>query len=143
MDSATTRALSQRYGDVINFYFIPENQAALIQYGSRDVAANAQKSLNNFAMGNTTLRADFISDIDAQKAISQLSSQAFQQNSTPVNTSQWSQAPPTSFQPTSGSNRTGEIWGHVSNPWSGSNLWGDAAAADQNCNPLLSNLGLD
>ncbi|XP_005093845.1 trinucleotide repeat-containing gene 6B protein isoform X2 [Aplysia californica] len=150
LDSATVRALCAQHGNLTNF--IPQGQAALVQYTGRDLAYNAVQRLNNFQVGNTIIGAELISENEAQRAVSQIPPPQPSPAMPHINASQWSHAPPT-FQ--SGGARGGDPWGngmhghqHMSkfgsvggDPWGGSGLWSDMnSMADHNSNQLLSNI---
>lgn len=137
MDSATVRALCQRHGEVLQFSYFADDQAAAVQYRSRDLAYHAQRALNNFQMGSSIILAEFLNEFDAQRLISQMPPPLPQPNA--MNTSQWSQAPPASFQ--QGNNRSGQIWSQGNSTWTGSNLWDGSGMGDHNSNhPILSNI---
>jgi len=157
LDAATIRALCAQHGNLTKF--IPQGQAALVQFSSRDQAFNAVQRLNNFNIGNTVIGAELIGENEAQRAVSQIPPPQPNSAMPPMNASQWSHAPP-SFQ-NSGVNRGGDPWGNPSmqsghqqqmpnkfgsvggDPWSGSSggLWGDMnSMGDHNSNQLLNNI---
>ncbi|KAH9519740.1 hypothetical protein Btru_070793 [Bulinus truncatus] len=139
MDSATLRSLCSQHGTLTNFYYVAQAQLALVQYSSRDASLNAQQRLNNFAMGSSIITADFISEADAQRYVSQIPHP--QPNVLPpMNTSPWSQAPPSApFQ-------RGDPWGnsmHAAQPlskYNGVEPWNMWDISDHNSNPILNNI---
>lgn len=139
MDSATVRALCQRHGEMLQFSYLADGQVALIQYGSREVALNAQRALNNFQMGSSIIVAEFVNELEAQRLIAQMPPPPPQPSAmAQMNASHWSQAPPTAFQ--QGTSRSGQIWSQGSNAWTGSAFWDVSSMGDHNSNPILSNI---
>ncbi|BFZ18137.1 hypothetical protein BsWGS_21176 [Bradybaena similaris] len=146
VDPNTVRALCAQHGALLSFYTVAQGQLALVQYSSREIAFGAQQRLNNFQMGTSIMTAEFIGEADAQRFTAQMPPPQ-PTGLPPMNTSPWSQAPPsTPFQ--NAGIRGGDPWSNsmLSQPSSkfasaGENLWGLWDRSDHNLNPLSNILG--
>ena len=136
------RALCNQYGPVTNFYHVAPHQLALVQFGTREAAYAAYQGLNNFRMGNAIISADFIGEAEAQRLTAQIPPPQ-PILAPPMNTSPWSQAPPSAPFATSGGRMT-DPWGNSvfgAQSYSkfgsgGSDLW-DMADHNSNLNNIL------
>ncbi|GFO04335.1 trinucleotide repeat-containing gene 6c protein [Plakobranchus ocellatus] len=142
IDSSTVRALCNQYGSINNFYYVAHLQLALVQFGTREAAFTALQGLNNFRMGNAIISAEFIGENDAQRLTAQIPPPQ-PGVAPPMNTSPWSQAPPSAPFQTTGSRMT-DPWGNSvfsAQPFSkissgGSDLW-DMTDHNSNLNNIL------
>lgn len=109
------------------FYRSAQYNYALIRYNSKEEAQKAQRALNACALGGTTILADFVSDVDAQRLMEQKQqpppwggvwSQA------PNHSQQYDYRPPSSAPAPALYKNDGNHWNMGSGgPWSGGGLW--------------------
>ncbi|CAL1529889.1 unnamed protein product [Lymnaea stagnalis] len=136
---STFRSFCARPGSYNNFFYhVP---MALVQYSSGELAMKAQQQLNNQPLGSAIINAEFIGENDAQRLASQFPPP---QPSVlpPMNTSPWSQAPPSALYQNSG---RGDPWGNSMQSGQpmkqfGSEAWNLWDMNDHNSNPLLNNI---
>ncbi|XP_052791061.1 protein Gawky-like isoform X2 [Mya arenaria] len=70
-DGSTLRTLCMQHGPLQQFYLNLNRGEALVKYRSMDEASKAQKALNHCLLGNTTIMAQSVSEMDAMQYIEQ------------------------------------------------------------------------
>ncbi|GFR99788.1 trinucleotide repeat-containing gene 6C protein [Elysia marginata] len=111
LNSSTVRSLCSQYGPVNNFYPVPHQQLALIQFSTREAAFAAVAGLNKICIMDSSISAEIIGEADAQRLTAQIPPPQ-PTAAPPMNSSPWSQAPPAAPFPTGG--------GRMADPWANS-----------------------
>ena len=126
IDGSTLRTLCMQHGPLQYFYLNLSNGQALVKYRAPEEAIKAQKSLNTCLLGNTTIVAEFVSEIEAQRLEQQLSAMS--------GPSQWSQGGggrQSGVISGGGGNVRHDSWGSstpVSSSLAGTGMWGNSGA---------------
>lgn len=121
IDGSVLRTLCMQHGPLQCFFVNAAHGQALVKYSTKDEAMKAQNSLNECPLGNTTIRAEFVSDTDAMHFVEQ-------QNAISA-PSQWSQSAQIGGNRQSAfglpSQRSSDVgnW-NMSSGSSGSSMWG-------------------
>ncbi|XP_045211672.1 trinucleotide repeat-containing gene 6C protein-like isoform X3 [Mercenaria mercenaria] len=123
IDGSTLRTLCMQHGPLQYFYLNLAHGQALVKYRSTEEAVKAQKSLNTCLLGNTTIVAEFVSEVEALRFVEQQSAMS-------AGPSQWSQMGQPR-QSTAIGNQRQEMsmsWG-VNPPtsMSGTGMWGNSS----------------
>lgn len=144
IDGSTLRTLCMQHGPLQYFYLNLAHGQALVKYNSTEEAVKAQKSLNTCLLGNTTIVAEFVSELEAHRFVEQQSAMSsgpsqWSQMGKPRQSnaignqrqdmSSWGVTPPTSMSGTG-------MWGNSSGGSSGG-LWDNM---EDNHNNLLGNM---
>lgn len=144
IDGSTLRTLCMQHGPLQYFYLNLAHGQALVKYKSTEEAVKAQKSLNTCLLGNTTIVAEFVSELEAHRFVEQQSAMS-------SGPSQWSQmGQPRQSNAIGNQRQDMSSWG-VTPPtsMSGTGMWGNSSGAssgglwdnmEDNHNNLLGNM---
>ncbi|OTF80822.1 RNA binding domain containing protein [Euroglyphus maynei] len=67
IDGSTLKTLCLQHGPLSLFHMVLNHGVAIVRYSHRDQAFKAQSALNNCVLGNTTIIADFPTEIEIQQ----------------------------------------------------------------------------
>ncbi|XP_060584662.1 trinucleotide repeat-containing gene 6C protein-like isoform X2 [Ruditapes philippinarum] len=123
IDGSTLRTLCMQHGPLQYFYLNLAHGQALVKYRSTEEAIKAQKSLNTCLLGNTTIVAEFVSEVEALRFVEQQSAMS-------SGPSQWSQMGQPRQSTAIGNQRqdTSMSWGMAPpTSMSGTGMWGNSS----------------
>ena len=121
IDGSTLRTLCMQHGPLQYFYLNLAHGQALVKYRSTEEAIKAQKSLNTCLLGNTTIVAEFVSEVEALRFVEQQSAMS-------SGPSQWSQMGQPRQSTAIGNQRQDTSWGMTPpTSMSGTGMWGNSS----------------